>query len=355
MGFLHFGKHLLAGDATRDDGVRKCKVSADLIRVMEAIAEEAAGCQRLPALRMSGDHEKWLREKWAGPVLTLSAHGPDLAALCDYPASKVLRHGWIHPERERLAAVDEPSPSTDATAEAVRGPMVHQLWIGPNELPPRLAGYCETMRHAFPGWDYKLWREADMAGLAEKAGLPAVVRGEGDYNIGLRADVVRLEILRQHGGVYWDTDFEALRPDLTPLFAGLQGFAYADQKSGSPANGFMAAARPGDPVVEVFLRRVAARIPAVQGDPWKVVSISGPGALRECLGLWVVAWNPCGKTTVAGQDVAVSYAGGTVTAYHQEVIYPYHYEQGSWATFDPALYPLAWTAHHWEGAWHGRD
>ena len=349
---LHFGKHLLAHDPTIDEGVAKCRVASDLIRIMEAVAEEALGCQRLPALRANPDQEKWLRQKWLGPVLTL-ALGPDLAALCDFPASKVIRHPWINPDQPPRIEVVEPSASTEATETAERRPMVHQVWIGPNDLPPRLEAYCDTMRHAFgTKHDYKLWREPDMEALAVNAVLPQVVRGGVDCNIGFRADVVRLEILRQHGGIYWDTDFEALRPDLEPLFGGLRGFAYADQKPGSPANGFMAAGGAHDPFVEFFLRRVAARVPSATGDPWKTVSISGPGALTDCLTMWVVVWNPCGKLVAGNEEVAVSYAGNTIHAYHQTVIYPYHYQQGSWATFKPEDFPLAWTAHHWEGAWH---
>ena len=190
-----------------------------------------------------------------------------------------------------------------------------------------------------------------MEALAQGAVMPEVVRGEREVNIGVRADIVRLEILRQYGGVYFDTDFEALRSDVTPLFSGLRGFWYGDQRSGSPANGMMGCDAPGNPFVEMFLQRIAGGLRPMK-DVWDVVWLSGPARLAECLSFWVGDWSQGQVVEVAGAGVATSHAGGSITGFWQETIYPYHYEEGTWATFKPGDYPRAWLAHHWEGSWH---
>jgi mannosyltransferase OCH1-like enzyme len=179
--------------------------------------------------------------------------------------------------------------------------------------------------------------------------LPAVVMDEA-LPVGLRADVVRLEILRQHGGVYFDADFEALREDLRPLFADQGSFYYGDEKSGRPSNAFMAAPK-GHAFLDLMLQRIASgwEIPE---DVWKTVNLTGPGRLAECLNFWVGDWRKPAAVTVDGQRVGSSYAQGSVTGLWKECCYPYHYEEGTWATFDPAAYPQAWAAHHWEGGWH---
>ena len=228
--------------------------------------------------------------------------------------------------------------------------IVHQVWIGDAEMPERLAGYCAGIKAAFPGWTYRIWREEDMSALAERAILPDVVSGALATNMGLRSDVVRLEILRQHGGVYFDTDFEALRLDLHPLFEGLEGFWYADEGPGAPTNAVMGAAEPGDPFVEFFLRRIAQG-GALGAEGWDVIGATGPAALKATLNAWLDRqWHNPEPHIVGGQHVANTY-WKNVTAFLRPVLLPYAMHEEAHFTFRPERYPEAWAAHHWEGSW----
>ena len=347
---LHFGKHLLEADPTHDVGLMGATTKDDFIRVASLISGEALACQRLPGVNGSDlRHTEWLRSKWLGPVILLS-ESPDLDALCDFPNSKLISHPWLNPATPRRAPVEEPSASTEETALAEALQQVHQVWIGDKEMPPRLAAYCETIARAFPGWQYKLWQESDMAALAENAVMPEVV-ADTAFPIGIRSDVIRLEILRQHGGVYFDTDFEALRPNLAPMFSGKNTFFYSDQKSGDPSNAMMGAGAPGNPFVEFMLRRIQAVI-HIPENIWQTVHLTGPNKLSECLNLWVTDWKKNQPLTVGDERLGSLYAGGSIAGFWHERFYPYHYEQSTWAAFDPAAYPAAWAAHHWEGGWH---
>jgi len=106
MRWLHFGKHLLPGDATVDTGVRDCPTPEGLEGIFQKIAHEAFGCQRLPAIHGGWpDKEAWLRQRWGGPVLRLADAGVDVAALCDFPASKIVRHDWFNPRTEEACTI----------------------------------------------------------------------------------------------------------------------------------------------------------------------------------------------------------------------------------------------------------
>lgn len=348
---LHFGRHLDAKDPTVDVGVVGCATAADLLRVMGQVAEEALADQRLPALAVHVEKPlltQWIADGWIGPVLRLS-EDPDLATITDFAVSHAIHHDWFNPRAPRVVISDDPSESTDATAAVHARQRVNQIWIGGEEIPARLAAYTETVRAAFPAHEYKLWTEEDMPALARNAVFPGIVV-DRDFPVGMRSDIVRLEILRQFGGIYFDTDFEMLQPDLGALFARPNCFYYGDEKSGRPSNAMMAATAPHHPVVEFYLRRIAPGL-EIPADLWETVNLTGPGKLREILNLWVMSWENPEPLMAGAERLGSYYAGGSVAGFWQETWYPYHYTAETWATFDPAKYPSARGAHHWEGGW----
>lgn len=87
-------------------------------------------------------------------------------------------------------------------------------------MPREFQGWMARCRELHPGWRFRLWTNHDvgrfvMAPMIDAARKPAQ-----------KADIMRLEILHRHGGIYIDADTEVLRP-FDPLldaeaFAGLQ-------------------------------------------------------------------------------------------------------------------------------------
>lgn len=354
LSHLHFGNHLVeGGDPWVDVGVRDCKDKGDLLRIVGILAGEGYANQRLPSIPDIGGGNpmvEWVSQKWKGPVIRLSDL-PDLEAIRDFPMSKVVHHPWFHPSAERIV-VSETTESTEQVIRAHPVSTVHQVWIGGNELPPRLAAYCAGIEKAFPDWGYRLWTEADMVELAESAVMPQMVRGEIPCNIGLRADIVRLEILRQHGGVYFDCDIEALRPDLRPLFQHNIGFTYADYFNGGPGNQVMAAAAPENPVVCLYLERIARAADLQANSQKSILKSTGPDRLKEVLNFYVGKWDS-EKFETCDQWVGNIFASGMVVSLFPPIFFPYWFTQGTWATFDPQKHPHAWGAHHWDAAWMG--
>lgn len=83
---------------------------------------------------------------------------------------------------------------------------------------------------------------------------------------------------------------------------------------------------------------------------------SGPGMLSETLNAWVGSWTAHGQEEFEELPFATRYGAlGDIVSLWQQRFYPYWYQDATYAVFDPADYPEAWMAHHWEGAWHRKD
>lgn len=84
--------------------------------------------------------------------------------------------------------------------------IIHQIWLG-KELPSNFKHLAASWQTLHPEWEYRLWTDADIDTFSFKTGdLFHKVK-----NPGMRSDILRYEILYKMGGLYVDTDFEALR------------------------------------------------------------------------------------------------------------------------------------------------
>ncbi len=96
---------------------------------------------------------------------------------------------------------------------------IHQIWIGPNPIPPKLIALMDRLREAHPNWKYTLWKNEDVPQMPHHA----QVVFDRFYNNGEYAfacDILRYYILMKFGGVYMDCDFALTRGaslDMLPL------------------------------------------------------------------------------------------------------------------------------------------
>lgn len=95
--------------------------------------------------------------------------------------------------------------------------VVHWLWLGTNPVPRIFEQYAERWRILHPAWQTRLWRDDTLSQLDGHDVLESATGFKRRY------DMVRLEILRQHGGVIVDMDVEPIRP-LDPLLQGVTAF-----------------------------------------------------------------------------------------------------------------------------------
>ncbi len=86
--------------------------------------------------------------------------------------------------------------------------IVHQIWLG-SAVPPKYYDWMRTWM-AWRGWEYKLWTDSDVKELT----LHNQELYDQATNYGEKSDILRLELLLQYGGIYADTDFECIRPEI---------------------------------------------------------------------------------------------------------------------------------------------
>jgi len=85
--------------------------------------------------------------------------------------------------------------------------LVHHIWMGSN-LPQRYQDLRAKWIELNPGYRFILWDESMILSLGlhnERAFVNA-------NSYGVKSDIARYEILHRYGGIYVDTDFEAIRP-----------------------------------------------------------------------------------------------------------------------------------------------
>lgn len=84
---------------------------------------------------------------------------------------------------------------------------IHQIWLG-SKVPEKYDRWRKSWIKYNPTFKYILWDEKKILKLGlinEKQFIQA-------KNFGCKSDIARYEILYKFGGIYVDTDFEALKP-----------------------------------------------------------------------------------------------------------------------------------------------
>ncbi len=102
-------------------------------------------------------------------------------------------------------------PQNVLTTESGIPKVIHQIWIG-KELPPILDRYMSTFRN-MEGYSYYLWRNEDLneENFPKTWKYLEALLHKPKIVYAMIADLMRLEILYHHGGVYVDTSMEALK------------------------------------------------------------------------------------------------------------------------------------------------
>ena len=85
---------------------------------------------------------------------------------------------------------------------------IHCVWVGGARKPPVVQRCMESWRRFCPGWEIREWGDADLDGIDNRYLNEARAQRKWAFV----ADYLRLKALGEHGGFYFDTDLELLRP-----------------------------------------------------------------------------------------------------------------------------------------------
>jgi mannosyltransferase OCH1-like enzyme len=84
--------------------------------------------------------------------------------------------------------------------------ILHQIWIGPNQMPDHIKRYCDINRKIFYDYEYKFWCNENIPDMPDKC--KSQMERYGKINkYAFQADILRYYLLNQYGGIYLDVDF----------------------------------------------------------------------------------------------------------------------------------------------------
>jgi len=120
--------------------------------------------------------------------------------------------------------------------------IIHYCWFGRGEKPELAKKCIASWRKFCPDFEIREWNDY----LA----MPFMAEAYAAKKYAFVSDVMRLLVLEQYGGVYFDTDVEAVR-DIAPLmddegFIGFENDQYV-------ASGLTIASVPHHPVVQAMI------------------------------------------------------------------------------------------------------
>lgn len=92
--------------------------------------------------------------------------------------------------------------------------IIHQIWIGYQEMPELYQEFTKQMKEMHPDWEYKLWTHDEVFNNVYKDDpfLQEYVTKPDVYRWAFISDRIRLLILRDYGGIYCDVDAKPIRP-----------------------------------------------------------------------------------------------------------------------------------------------
>lgn len=87
---------------------------------------------------------------------------------------------------------------------------IHQIWIGDNPIADIWKTECDIIRDAHPDFEYNFWTNDTISSLIDE--MPPKAKEKYEIYVSAKvwafaSDILRMQILYKHGGVYMDTDF----------------------------------------------------------------------------------------------------------------------------------------------------
>jgi len=335
--YLHFGYNLTEEDQTIDIGVSGAKDAKALNRAIEFIAIEGYKLQRFPCVNVNDNKDKigWINGFWKAGVINLSS-GPDLEKMSDFVNSKIINHYWINPPK----VLSDVFYLDESEFEIIPNKTIHQISLDSNHYRDDLKFCSESVKTCFFQNPYKLWQERDILhGLVGKSIAPEVIINKDNYySPEVRSAFIKLEILRQFGGLVLDLDIAIYKPEISQIFNG-DKFIYSDSDIGKCSNSIMYA-RKNNLLVELYLRRMSVQL-LDNGDVDPIKS------MRESLDFYVNKWNVESTLEISGQLVGNIYKNGNVVFLPHQSFFPYQRKTDSMETFKLENYTKAFAAKHW--------
>ena len=151
--------------------------------------------------------------------------------------------------------------------------ILHHIWLGQDPLPDEHKPWIESWKRLHPAWEHRLWTEENLPENPLRHEVLERLRAPVE-----RADILRIELLYTHGGVYLDTDLECLRPLDETL--GDHPFVGVCNKVGRMTNTAIASV-PGHPLLARVLEKIKPLEVYWTGNSEVLKDVAGPRLLQK--------------------------------------------------------------------------
>jgi len=225
------------------------------------------------------------------------------------------------------------------TKEAMIPKIIHQIWIG-SELPERFKPLIESWQKNHPNWEYHLW---DDEAVKEHQFISDKMRElfEKATNYGMKADILRVDLLYQYGGVYVDIDFRSLRP-LDPLHHNhfCKFYAACLGQSGVVANGLIGSIPKHPLLTHLIMHFKKIKTPQLLSDD-EIQQATGPNALTKTIHHFI---------TFSNHNICI-YPTNFFYPFPIEMRHNYWDQTISLESETSYLHPYTFAVHYWAASW----
>ena len=227
-----------------------------------------------PQFKIDKEHLDWMLEKklaglkWGySSDLLIEQWRQDSTAYKSFRKRFMMKEflaKWGFTEKPRVKVVAEKVGYTAIHTSVMMPKFIHQIWLGANPLPKKYQRFLDSWKALHPDWEHILWTEEKL-----KSRLPENLQNFYDRSptYSQRSDIVRYWLLRDFGGVYFDTDYEPLQ-SITQLLTGCPAFVAQCNSKGQYASGAIGS-MPKHPFAEALLKEIPKRF-----NPTKPLSLS---------------------------------------------------------------------------------
>ncbi len=166
--------------------------------------------------------------------------------------------------------------------------IIHQIWVGKNPIPEKYKEYMKTWQIIHPDWEYKLWTDEDVDDFPWR-NKDLFLQAE---NPGMKSDIWRYEIINQYGGLYVDTDMEAIRSfeaihSRLEFYAGLGGRRLIINS--------VFASKPNSPILNKIIEGLKESVHCQSYDSFNFITVlhaTGPYFFTKMINMVLPTVNP---------------------------------------------------------------
>jgi hypothetical protein len=249
---------------------------------------------------------------------------------CDEPICAIQPHAWDAPSSAKCFV--HPTHRVEVAGSIPK--VLHRIWLGGRPLPDEFVRFGATWLRLNPDWQLRTWTEENLPELVNRVEYDAAPK------VAFKADILRYELLWRYGGVYIDTDFDALKP-LGDLFDDINAF-FADEGPNTPSIGILGCI-PGDP----FYRHLIEVLPRSYREHPGDVHKTGPPFFAREIDRFFGADRYIRNLGRVWEHISRDLAN-RMYGFESRFFFPYGYGEQHRRH---ELFPDAFAVHHWAHSW----